>query len=341
MKAAIYNPYLDTLGGGERYTIAVATTLEKLGYKVEIQWPNPEIGPKIEKRFGIKLKNVNFVEDIKRGDSYDVCFWVSDGSIPALKSRKNFLHFQIPFTHVNGITLLNKMKLFRIKKIICNSYFTKRFIDYEYGVESVVLYPPVDTKNIKPKHKENLILSVARFSQLTQSKNQHILIESFKKLYNRGLKTWRLVLAGGVEVGAKEYVEGLKKIIKDYPITILESPSFAEIKDLYGRARIFWSAVGLGENEETNPKKVEHFGITIVESMAAGAVPIATALGGHKEIIKHGLNGVLFKSEKGLEDVTKNLVEEKKVMETISKNAIIESKKYSYENFEKEFSSLL
>jgi hypothetical protein len=43
MRAAIYNPYLDTLGGGERYTLAVATTLFKNGYQVDIEWKGKEI----------------------------------------------------------------------------------------------------------------------------------------------------------------------------------------------------------------------------------------------------------------------------------------------------------
>src|SRR6266852_9194189 len=99
MKAAIYNPYLDTLGGGERYIMAAAVALVKEGYEVHVEWKDAALKEKLEKRFGIDLSGVNFVEDIKRGDGYDVCFWVSDGSIPTLRARKNFLHFQVPFTN--------------------------------------------------------------------------------------------------------------------------------------------------------------------------------------------------------------------------------------------------
>ena len=91
MKAAIYNPYLDTLGGGERYTMAFAKVLSDAGYKVDVQWKSSKIRDKLEKRFGFELGSINFVHDIKRGDGYDICFWLSDGSIPQLKARKNFL----------------------------------------------------------------------------------------------------------------------------------------------------------------------------------------------------------------------------------------------------------
>ncbi len=273
MRAAIYNPYLDTFGGGERYSMAFAQSLAKKGYRVNVHWRNSSIKKKLEDRFGIELDNVYFVKDIKRGDGYDICFWVSDGSIPLLRARKNILHFQIPFKNIGGRTLLNRMKLFRINSIVCNSKFTKKYIDKEFGVKSIVIYPPVDVEKLKPKRKENLIISIGRFSQLTQAKRQDILIRAFKKIYDFGFRDWKLILAGGVEVGVTDYVKNLRGKAKGYPIEIIESPSWKAIRKMYGKAKIFWSASGYGIDEKKEPKRVEHFGITVVEAMAGGAVP--------------------------------------------------------------------
>ncbi|MCK4588223.1 glycosyltransferase family 4 protein [Candidatus Woesebacteria bacterium] len=341
MKAAIYNPYLDTLGGGERYTMGVARALVAKNYRVDVEWKDTSIKEKLEKRFGIDLSNVNFIENINRGDGYDVCFWVSDGSIPILRARKNLLHFQFPFKDVNGKTLLNKMKFFRINKIICNSYFTKRFIDKEYGAESIVIYPPVDVKEFRPRRKEDLIFSVGRFSQLEQAKRQDVLIKAFKKFFDSGYSDWKLVLAGGTEVGVDDYVKKLRKLAKDYPIRILESPSFSQIKELYGKAKVFWMASGYGIEEKKNPKKVEHFGITTVEAMAAGAVPIIFAAGGHKEIIADGENGFLWKDTNSLLKSTKRVIEEKGLVKKLSTKAKIDSRVYEYERFEKEIWDIL
>ncbi|MCH7730108.1 glycosyltransferase family 4 protein [Patescibacteria group bacterium] len=341
MRAAIYNPYLDTLGGGERYSMAFATVLAKKGYRVDVEWKSKAIKGKLEERFGLKLEGINIVKDVKRGDGYDICFWVSDGSIPLLRARKNFLHFQFPFQNVNGKTLLNKMKLFRINKFICNSFFTKGYIDKEYGVDSVVVYPPVDVEMLKPKKKENLIIFIGRFSQLTQAKRQDVLVRVFKKFYDRGFKNWKMVLAGGVEVGVDKYLEKLKKLAKNYPIKILESPSFAQIQNLYGKAKIFWSASGYGVSEIKEPKKVEHFGIAVVEAMAAGAVPFAFSAGGHKEIIAEGQNGFLWKSNQTLVNSTKRLIQERGLMTKISKKAREDSKIYEYKRFKTHFLELL
>lgn len=341
-KAAIVNPYLDTLGGGERYTLAVATALAKNDYEVNVQWDDLKIKEKLEKRFGINLKNINFISDVKRGDGYEICFWVSDGSIPLLRARCNWLHFQVPFSsNVEGKTLINKMKFFRISEIICNSNFTKNVIDKTYGVKAKVIYPPVAVSEIKPKRKQNIILFVGRFSRLKQSKNQDKLIAAFKILYDSGVKNYKLVLAGGAEVGNDGFVEELKKSARGYPITIKVSPRFSEIKDLYGKAKIYWSASGMGVDEQKNPDKAEHFGITVVEAMAAKAVPVIYNGGGHKEIVSENKNGLLFKDLDTLINKTANLIKNSKELKKLADQAHKDSKAYSYEKFEKAITNFL
>ena len=341
MKAAIVNPYLDTLGGGERYTMGVVRSLVSKGYDVDVEWKDPLIKEKLEKRFNIDLSGVNFIENVGRGDGYDVCFWVSDGSIPILKARKNLLHFQVPFHDGSGKTLLNRMKFFRIEKIICNSYFTKEIIDKEYGVESVVVYPPVDVDDFKPKRKENLIVYIGRFSQLTQAKRQDVLIKAFKRFHDSGFNDWEFILAGGTEIGGDEYVKKLRKLAKGYPIRILESPSFSQLTEIYGKAKIFWSAAGYGIDERKEPEKVEHFGIVTVEAMASGAVPIVFSAGGHKEIIANGENGFLWENVRQLLKNTRNVIEGKGLFSKISKKAKEDCRIYKFERFEKEIQNIV
>ena len=341
MKAAIYNPYWDTLGGGERYTLSFAKVLSECGIAVDIECKDRDLLRKLEERFGIKIHNVKIVESVKKGEGYDLCFWVSDGSIPLLHSRNNILHFQVPFKDVNGRTLINKMKLFRIKKVICNSKFTKNIIDKEFGINSEVVYPPCDVSKIKPKRKENIILSVGRFSQLMQSKHQDILIDVFKKLCRKGLEDWKLVLAGGSEVGSGEFLKILKSKSSGFPIEFVEGADYKTIVNLYGISKIFWSASGYGESEVKNPEKVEHFGISIVESMAGACVPLALNAGGYKEIINNSKDGFLWKDLKELVKITKRLVADNRLLRRVSKEAVIRSKAFSYEVFKANVEKIL
>jgi glycosyltransferase involved in cell wall biosynthesis len=295
---------------------------------------------KADERFNLGLKNVKAVRDIKRGDGYDLCFWVSDGSVPALLARKNILHLQRPFYDVDGKSLINRMKFFRIHKIVVNSLFTKSWIDKEYPKESVVIYPPVDVKNFKPKRKENLILSTGRFSQLEQSKRQDVLVDGFKKLYDLGYKDYQLVLAGASDIGRTDFVDKLKTKSENYPIEVLENLAFKEIKELYAKAKIFWTASGFGVSKD-KPEKMEHFGIALVEAMASGAVVLAYNAGGHREIIKDHVNGFLWNNVDELVSETRSVLDDKGVLGAMTKKSLEDSGKYSYERFKKEFLAVI
>lgn len=342
MRAAIYSPYLDTLGGGERYLMGVARVLVNLGYKVDLEWKNKGILSKLESRFGLDLSGVNVVESVKRGWGYDFCFWLSDGSVPFLLAKKNFIHFQVPFKGVGGSSFLSKAKFSRIDKIVVNSLFTKKIIDEEYKVNSVVVYPPVDVESFNSdSSKDKIILSVGRFSQLKQSKNQHILVEAFSSAYEDEFLGWKLVLAGGSEVGGEDYVEWLRSLSHDLPIEIIENPDFEKIRTLYSRASIFWSASGFGVDKKVNPEKVEHFGITVVEAMASGAVPIVFDAGGHKEIVDYGKNGFLWNNKEELIKFTRKVIDDKDLFLKMKNASIKKSADFSYKVFSDRIKSLI
>jgi glycosyltransferase involved in cell wall biosynthesis len=305
-----------------------------------LEWSNEGIIEKLENRFGVKLPGTKVVASINRGEDYDACFWVSDGSIPTLKSRNNILHFQVPFHDLGSRTLINKMKLFRIKHVVSNSQFTKSFIDKEYGVNSKVIYPPVSVNDFKPKRKQNIACYVGRFSKLTQHKRQDVLIEVFKKFYKHN-KNWKLVLAGGVEIGNDNFTDELRKQAKGYPIEIQESPSYSEILELLGISKMFWSAAGYGIDAQTNPEKVEHFGITVVEAMAAKAVPLVINKGGYKEIVNDNVDGFLWSKKSDLYSKAEMLADDNKLLMRISKEAAERAKAFEQEKFIREFSKLI
>lgn len=341
MRAAIYDPYLDTGGGGERYVLTVAQILQNHGYQVDIAWKDTKILPWLTVRLGIDLSKIGVTADINRGTGYDFVFWLSDGSIPTLFGKRNVLHFQTPFKGVSGKNLFNKLKFLKIADVVCNSKFTKSVIDNEYGVDSKVIYPPVDVDAFKEGTKENIILYVGRFSQLQQAKRQDILVEAFKKLCDGGIRNFRLVLAGGSNIGGEGVVQSLKEEAKDYPVDILENIPFEKIRELYGKAKIFWSAAGFGVDESSDPQKVEHFGIAIVEAMAAGAVPVVVSKGGAKEIINPGEDGFLWETIGELNQITKKLILNERRREKIAKKSEATSKKFSNSQFEKQIIKLL
>jgi len=332
MKVGIYSPYFDVFGGGEHYILTVAEYFQNRGDDVTIFSPR-----KIDASFlGIALDRVRFVSwptNIIDTAIYDLIFFLSDGSIPTLLSSKNILHFQTPFNYSNQKTFLNKLKLLRINATVCNSAFTKKFVDQTYGINSQVLYPPVDIENFTSGKKENLIFSVGRFFIQPHNKKHEEMIKLFKKLVEDGLKGWKLVMLGGIAPEHEKDLPALKKLTLGYPIEVITNGGFEDLKKYYSRAKIFWHAAGFGEDLEASPEKAEHFGISTVEAMAAGCVPIVFKGGGQIEIVTNGENGFLWESEEEWKDKTLQLIIDQKLGEKLALNAKIKAGQFSKEKF--------
>lgn len=343
MKAAIFSPTWDSLGGGERYAAAVVQFIEKKGFETEIWWPQ-DLRQKIIDRFNINLKSTKFVDynpvkhnifsRINKTREYDLLFWVSDGSLPLSLAKKTIIHFQIPFHGRACGSVLNKLKA-RMYVCVCNSFFTKSVVDKTYSINSQVIYPPVSTENITVGKKQNQILVLARFSTNLHAKRQEVLIDAFLKM---GLKNWKLVLAGGS--ADQEYLQQLQSLSSGHPIEIYPNPTLSQIHSLLSQSKIFWSATGF-EVDANHPEFMEHFGITTVEAMAAGCVPIVTDSGGHLETVRPGENGFLWHTVAQLNSQTLSLINDENLYNQLQKTAITDSQKYSIEKFNDNLSKII
>ena len=356
-KALIFDPYLDTLGGGERYALTFAQVISKLGYAVDLAWKNEADLVEAQRRFGLDLSRVELNQKAwhlcashsslpKRFQftgKYDLIFWVSDGSLPFLFGKNNLVHFQVPFTipfnRMGGNPLLKNLKLLFINKLVYNSNFTKQVLERSFPPsKAFVLYPPIDTDQFKPGEKENIILSVARFASPSHSKRQDVLIKAFK-LFSKGNKDYRLVLAGGF-TGEESVLSKLKNLAKGLKVDIVTNPSFDELKRLYAKARFFWHGAGFEVDEEGNPEKVEHFGMTTVEAMSAGAVPVVIAKGGQKEIVNKE-NGALVNTATEMANITQSFASDKDLLHDLSESSITASKQFSIDEFSKKIVELI
>ncbi len=340
MRAILYSPYLDTFGGGERYMATVAECLVNKGYQVFIAWDNPQIVLQLARRFNLNLKGVVTCPNIFKGVSlwqrfwflkgYDLAFYLSDGSIPAPLAGRNVLHFQVPF-RANPNIVLNTLKLLRYHAVVVNSKFTKSFIDKTYKVNSQVVYPPVDVDFFASSApKEKLILSVGRFSTVFGGKKQEVLIKVFGQFWSK-YSDFKLVLAGGGQ--DLELVKRLKDLAGKWPVRIVTDISVEKLRGLYQQALIYWHAAGFGEDLLHFPQRAEHFGIAVVEAMAAGCVPVAFGGGGLLEIIDHGQDGFLWKTEDELMNFTTKLVGNQTLLSKMAKAARIKAQQFSKENF--------
>jgi len=231
-------------------------------------------------------------------------------------------------------------------KIITISEYSKKWIKKLWGSESTILFPPVDIDSFKVGKKEKIILSVGRFFPEHHNKKQLELAQTFKQIleqYSDEMRGYTLYLVGGVGGRADhlEYVEKIRAASKNYPIEIITNIGWGELVELFARSYIFWHASGMGEDEKVHPERFEHFGITTVEAMAAGCIPVVINKGGQKEIINNGYDGFFFKDWQELKDITIKIIRGEVDVEKVRKNAISNCRKFSNSNFKKDLISII
>lgn len=348
MKIGIYDPYLDDIGGGEKYMLSIAEALS-MGNDVSVFWNNKEDFENVKKRFSLRLsnvrieknifgKNVSFWERYKISREYDVLIVLSDGSIPLVSSRL-LIHLQRPVPHIR-LSILSRIKKARVKTFFCNSYYTKSFIDKSFKINSKVIYPPITISARKLK-KENIILHVGRFRimdkehEVRDFKKQYMLLQVFKQLVDQGLTGWTLYMVVSVRKEDLDIFHEIVQNYKKYPIEFKINKGNYDLWNYYSQAKIYWHASGYGEDLVKNPEYAEHFGISTVEAMGAGVVPVVISAGGQKEIVEDGVNGFTWSSEEEFKEKTMNLIKSKNLLDQMSAKAIIRSKDFTYDSFAK------
>ncbi|AFU58123.1 putative glycosyltransferase [Candidatus Nitrososphaera gargensis Ga9.2] len=172
--------------------------------------------------------------------------------------------------------------MMRNTTVITNSNFSKKAIEERYGsaVKPIVVYPPVDVEKFRnialhSSKRENMILVISRFSPDKQLEN---VIEVCKILIKDLKVNARIVLVGNIGAGDEKYLEKLKQSIRDYDleskIRVEVDASFDRLLELMQKSKVY-----------LHPLAGEPFGISIVEAMSAGLIPVVPNEGGYTEFV--------------------------------------------------------
>lgn len=364
-KVGLYNPYLDTLGGGEKHILSILEVFAEQGFEVNIFW-DKNLTNEIKKSFSFRcidtwkwLPNVfkhrsignrilrlpfdswfdyahrspRVAQDDPRV-TFDYFFYVTDGSYFFSSAKKNFIYAMIPDKRLYQLSFLNRLKLSNFK-FITHSFFVRNWLK-KWDLTAEVIYPYLNddliNMNFAKLKKEKIILSVGRFFKHLHAKRQDIIIKSFKKLQLKyqSFKDFKLYLVGGLKEEDKAFFNKLKLMAQDNKnIIFLPNASYKILIEYYKKAMFYWHTAGYRVDENKNPERVEHLGIAPLEAMASGCITFCHNSGGPKEIINNGVNGFLYKSLTELIDKTVSTYQDENKRQKIAENA----KKYIRENF--------
>lgn len=380
-KILILNPYIPTLGGGEKHMGYLCQFMEEY-YKHDLRidilvhnYNEEDIYSKdyvtiekVNQQFGLQLQKTYLRKE--NFENKPMKMSINDYITQITKEYDIFINFMIFSRHI-GKAKVNlyqcmfppKSYMMERKKgflpylyakkadfcfrhsydcFISNSAYTNHWFCtfWKEKNKNRVIYPPVFEKNelmgrYEEENKKNIIISVGRFFVASHSKKQLDMVKFFVHHYEV-FRNYEYHLVGAISTYPDDiaYLEEIKKIAKTVDnVFVHENCPYKELKDLYKKAKIFWHATGYGVDENVEPEKMEHFGITTVEAMSFGAVPVVINKGGQKETVEEGINGFRWNTEEECVEKTLCLTQNDTLRKKMAEVSVERAKDYSIEAF--------
>jgi glycosyltransferase involved in cell wall biosynthesis len=222
------------------------------------------------------------------------------------------------------------------ERVLANSEYTRDWVRRLWGVEADVLFPPIRVQELRPGPKRRRVLTVGRFIArgVGHSKKQLELVRAFGDMVRRGgMDGWELQVVGGCEPSQRRYLAEVQRAAEGLPVHVHANAPRRLVEELFASSSVFWVATGLGEDEEQAPWLFEHFGITTVEAMAAGCVPVVIDKAGQREIVRHGTDGYRWETLGELEALTRRLAVDDGLRERLAAAAVERAGAFSEEAF--------
>ena len=222
------------------------------------------------------------------------------------------------------------------EQVLAISEYSRHWIRRLWGVDAELLFPPVRTRDLRPGPKARRILTVGRFIArgFGHAKKQLEQVQAFGEMVRAGgLDGWELHLVGGCEPAHRPYLAEVERAAAGLPVHIHANAPRALVEELFATSSVFWTATGLGEDEETAPWVFEHFGITTVEAMAAGCVPVVIDKAGQREIVRHGTDGYRWTTLTELEALTRKVADDEQLRARLATSATERAATFSEEAF--------
>lgn len=229
-------------------------------------------------------------------------------------------------------------------KFLSNSKYTAGWVKKLWDAESQIVYPPVRT-SVKPGRKIELITSIGRFfdPSLGHSKKQHELLQAFTHMFSsrEGIGSWKLAFVGGADAASRDYALAIRRGAIGLPVAVHLNAPREIVETNLATASIYWHGGGFGEDAELHPERFEHFGIAVVEAMAAGAVPVVFAAAGPAEIVRHGIDGFHWKTLDELQSFTRQLMNDEELRLKMSSAAQTRAAEFGVDIFAARINALI
>jgi alpha-1,2-mannosyltransferase len=215
--------------------------------------------------------------------------------------------------------------------LLTNSKFTQQIVKKYLKRESSVLHPAVDVKSYaKTKVKsENLVVTVSKF---TTKRCLHRVPQ-----IARNTKNARFIIIGGADKYSAETIVTLQKAIREQGVQdrviLMPNVQRSRLIELLASAKVYLHVM-----------PSEHFGISIIEAMAAGCVPIVHRSGGPwLDILdqKQGKYGFSYETPEEAAYIIENILNDERLGTEVSRAAQKRSFEYDESSFRRSLQVLV
>ena len=352
--AVLHTPYPLTPGGGERYLLSIAALLSA-NHKVVLALPHRYSRLRLlrlaeELSLHLDSVEIRLLSELDRASPPSLFISMDNFVVPRQDplGRRNFYICQFPFPMHGAIDVARRARVGGYQKYVAYSVYAKRHIEAKLdGIQapdiSVCLIAPPVTQIGPSEKRPHSIMTVGRFFVGGHAKRHDLLIQAFKILKERYAEPIEFHVVGSTipEKRHMDYVERLMAMSSGLPIHFHLNATPELLTALYASTEVYWHGAGLEADLINEPWAAEHFGISVVEAMSAGAIPFALASGGPREIIAHGVNGFLYDSLESLVEGTRNFLSCSSAdRQALSQAAILRAKDFSPEVFARRIEAL-
>lgn len=324
--AVVYTPYPLVPGGGERYLLTMAETLSR-HFRTILLTPERYSSHRLRamgQELGLDLACIELctTADLMRLANADVLIAMGNEALPPIRAfaKRNFFICQFPFPmHPNHVAdawgTLDGYDAIIAYSQFSATYIAERCAKFAHRLPPVVVLPPPAPSyysSLPPSRISGRILNVGRFTPHGHCKRQDTIIEAFRLLVdNTGRDDLELHLIGtvGADPDSRDYLFDLRRLAKHYPVYFHLSAAPQALRHLYQTASQYWHATGYGASPIYAPQKMEHFGISVLEAMSAGAVPLVYHLGGPADLVHDSISGYHWDSIESLAEKSAQVLE--------------------------------
>ena len=365
-RAAAFTPFHITPGGGEKYLLSAVQALQDAGYFVTVYvYDGNGCRTKEQLLATAAALRVNLNPDMVTLSIWHpdpprvrVFFALGNDKYPQQRNIGLVGFFMCQFPFDLDLPPKNQEELAALASydhVLVNSRFTLRWfnayitqtIDHYYQQATLmpsvdILHPPCAILQNRTETPRQNIVMLGRFFDGRQSKGHPHAIQLFSQMAPHLPAGTRLVLIGQLVLNHDSYLQTLRDQVASLPaiadrVDFVVSASPEQVEAQLHAASLQWHMTGLEVDPSEDPASREHFGISIVECMSAGVIPIALQ-GGPEDIIDHAVDGFLAANAEDFMRYTLHVHKAHGDMtQRMRAAAVDKASAFSYASFQKQF----